>query len=193
MPASRMPLGGDVVESIAPCAGSVGNLGNSFSLLGLALGRSAKPTSSSRSSPRSQATGRNSAASAMRSRCSWSIASGTSGEGKVLHDPKRLAARQGDKDGAKTAQGNRVNTSPLALMLRKRRSRRLEARGRGPIRRSRFPRPSRRRLWRLLRMRELFTRLPWKTALVRLTTTPAPVSRFRTAEDNLSTERYSGA
>lgn len=43
MPDFRMPLGGDVVQSIAPWTGFFSNLGNNFSLFSLNLGRSSNP------------------------------------------------------------------------------------------------------------------------------------------------------
>lgn len=43
MPDFRLPLGGDVVQSISPWTGFFSNLGNSFSLFSLNLGRSSNP------------------------------------------------------------------------------------------------------------------------------------------------------
>jgi hypothetical protein len=43
MPDFRLPLGGDVIQSIAPWTGFFSNLGNSFSLFSLNLGRSSNP------------------------------------------------------------------------------------------------------------------------------------------------------
>jgi hypothetical protein len=43
MPDFRLPLGGDVVQSIAPWTGFFSNLGNNFSLFSLNLGRSSNP------------------------------------------------------------------------------------------------------------------------------------------------------
>lgn len=43
MPDFRLPLGGDVVQSITPWTGFFSNLGNNFSLFSLNLGRSSNP------------------------------------------------------------------------------------------------------------------------------------------------------
>lgn len=43
MPDFRLPLGGDVVQSIAPWTGFFSNLGSNFSVLSLNLGRSSNP------------------------------------------------------------------------------------------------------------------------------------------------------
>jgi hypothetical protein len=43
MPDFRLPLGGDVIQSIAPWTGFFSNLGNNFSLFSLNLGRSSNP------------------------------------------------------------------------------------------------------------------------------------------------------
>lgn len=43
MPEFRLPLSGDVVQSIAPWTGFFSNLGNNFNLFSLNLGRSSNP------------------------------------------------------------------------------------------------------------------------------------------------------
>jgi hypothetical protein len=43
MPDFRLPLGGDVTQTIAPWTGFLNNLGNSFNLFSLNLGRSSNP------------------------------------------------------------------------------------------------------------------------------------------------------
>lgn len=43
MPDFRLPLSGDVTQSIAPWTGFFSNLGNNFSLFSLNLGRSSNP------------------------------------------------------------------------------------------------------------------------------------------------------
>ncbi len=54
MPDFRLPLGGDVTQTIAPWTGFFSNLGNSFSLLALGRGQGHARSDASRSTARRQ-------------------------------------------------------------------------------------------------------------------------------------------